>query len=80
MDEHTAALDPKMANLIMELTEKIVRQKGLTTLMITHNLAHALQYGDRLIILKDGRILQELSRSEKEKLKPVDLVNLFEEI
>lgn len=78
LDEHTAALDPKMANLIMELTERIVRQKGLTTLMITHNLSHALQYGDRLMILKDGKVFQELSLTEKQKLTPVDLVNLFE--
>lgn len=80
LDEHTAALDPKMADKVMEMTETIVRQSQLTTLMITHNMSHALKYGDRTILLHDGKILKELSREEKALLKPCDLAAIFDEI
>jgi len=57
LDEHTAALDPKTSNEIIDLTNKIVRQKNITTLMITHNLKHAISYGDRLIMLHKGEVI-----------------------
>lgn len=79
LDEITAALDPKMANLVMKIADKIVRDSKRTTLMITHNMSHALQYGDRTLLLKDGQIIREFSKETKERLKPVDLAAIFSE-
>ena len=78
LDEITAALDPKMANVIMKLTSKIVREYKRTTLMITHNMAHALQYGDRTILLQQGKIIKEFTAEQKKNLHPTDLAALFE--
>lgn len=77
LDEHTAALDPKTAARVMELTEKIVNETKLTTLMITHNMRDAIQYGDRLIMLHDGRIILDISGEEKQKLTVAELLEMF---
>ena len=80
LDEHTAALDPKTADLIMELTDRIVREKGLTALMVTHNLRYAAEYGDRLIMMHEGRDVLDLSGAEKERTGVELLLSKFNEI
>ena len=77
LDEHTAALDPKTAAKVMQLTDKIVRENKLTTLMITHNMRDAIEYGSRLIMLHNGRIILDISGEEKKKLTVSDLLTLF---
>lgn len=79
LDEHTAALDPKTAKKVLELTNKIVREKQLTTLMVTHNMRDALEYGDRLIMFHNGHIIHDFSRKEKDKLTAGDLLRFFDE-
>jgi putative ABC transport system ATP-binding protein len=66
LDEHTAALDPKVAATIMALTEAIVVERGLTTLMVTHNMDLALRYGDRLIMMHAGRIVLDIDRAQRD--------------
>lgn len=80
LDEHTASLDPKTSETIMELTNKIVQEKGLTTLMVTHNLRYAVEYGNRLIMMNKGAAVIDAADSEKEKLGISDLVKVFSEI
>ena len=77
LDEHTAALDPKTAKIVLELTNKIVTQNKLTTLMITHNMRDALKYGNRLLMLNNGRIVLDVSGEEKQKLTLEDLLRKF---
>ena len=79
LDEHTAALDPKTAKKVLELTDKIVRENQMTTLMITHNMKDALTYGDRLIMFHSGHIILDVSGEKKAKLKVDDLLKLFDE-
>ena len=78
LDEHTAALDPKTAAKVLALTEKIVTREHLTTLMITHNMRDALRYGNRLIMLYNGRIIIDISGQEKQNLDVSDLLKMFE--
>ena len=78
LDEHTAALDPKTSNEVIELTNKIVREKNITTLMVTHNLKHALQYGDRLIMLHKGEVVLDVKGKEKEQLTVEEILEKFE--
>lgn len=78
LDEHTAALDPKTAAKVLALTEKIVNRDHLTTLMITHNMRDALAYGNRLIMLHNGRVLIDVEGEEKAKLTVPDLMKMFE--
>lgn len=80
LDEHTAALDPKTAETIMELTDKIVREKKLTTLMVTHNLRYALSYGDRLLMLHQGKAVLDASGLDKQQVSMDDLLKLFNQI
>lgn len=80
LDEHTAALDPKTADLIMKLTDEIVREKHITTIMVTHNLRYAVEYGRRLLMFHQGSVVLDKSREEKEKLKIADVMELFNEI
>lgn len=80
LDEHTAALDPKTAELIMELTDKIVKEKSLTTIMVTHNLRYAVEYGNRLLMMHQGQIVMDLKGEEKENLKVEDILDRFNEI
>lgn len=80
LDEHTAALDPKTAETVMALTDRIVREKGLTTLMVTHNLRHAVEYGDRLLMMHQGHVVLDRAGEEKRNLKVEDLLSLFNAI
>lgn len=80
LDEHTAALDPKTAELIMELTDLIVREKRLTTIMVTHNLRYAVEYGNRLVMMHQGEIVVDKIGKEKEVLKVDDILDRFNEI
>ena len=77
LDEHTAALDPKTAAKVLEATQKIVEKDNLTTLMITHNMRDAITYGNRLIMMYDGRVVVDVSGEEKKKLTVEQLLNLF---
>ena len=77
LDEHTAALDPKTARQILDLTKTMVREQRLTTLMVTHNMSHALQLGNRLIMLHRGRIILDISGEEKQRLGKEDLIARF---
>ena len=78
LDEHTAALDPKTSVALMELTDEFVSKDHLTALMITHHMEDALKYGNRLIVMKEGRIIQDLNKEEKAKMKISDYYQLFE--
>ena len=80
LDEHTAALDPKTAEIIMQLTGRIVAEKKLTTLMVTHNLRYALEYGDRLIMMHEGQIVMDRAGEEKQQLRLDDILGKFNEI
>ena len=77
LDEHTAALDPKTAAKVLELTDKIVAKNHLTTLMITHNMRDAIAHGNRLIMMKDGRIILDIAGQEKRSLTVEDLLEKF---
>lgn len=77
LDEHTAALDPKTAAKVLEITQRIVESNHLTTLMITHNMRDAIAHGDRLIMLYNGRIVVDVSGEEKKKLTVSQLLDLF---
>lgn len=79
LDEHTAALDPKTAKKVLELTDEIVREQELTALMVTHNMKDAIQYGNRLIMMHEGRIIYDVAGEEKKKLQVEDLLKKFEE-
>lgn len=78
LDEHTAALDPKTSVALMELTNDFINKDHLTALMITHHMEDALKYGNRLIVMKDGKIIQDLNKDEKAKMKISDYYQLFE--
>lgn len=80
LDEHTAALDPKTAETIMELTGKIVKEKQLTTIMVTHNLRYAVEYGDRLLMMHQGRAIIDKAGEEKEAVCIDDILERFNEI
>ena len=80
LDEHTAALDPKTADLIMELTDKVVKEKHLTTIMVTHNLRYAVVYGDRLLMLHQGKAVMDYAGEEKKKIQIDDILGKFNEI
>ena len=80
LDEHTAALDPKTAELIMELTDKIVKEKNLTTIMVTHNLRYAVEYGNRLVMMHQGNAILDKKREAKDRMSVEDILSLFNEI
>lgn len=80
LDEHTAALDPKTAELIMELTGNIVKEKKLTTIMVTHNLRYAVEYGNRLIMMHQGENIFDKAGKEKTDIEVDDILKLFNEI
>ncbi|MBE5971423.1 MAG: ABC transporter ATP-binding protein [Lachnoclostridium sp.] len=79
LDEHTAALDPKTARKVLELTDEIVTEQNLTTLMVTHNMKDAIQYGNRLIMMHEGRVIYDVEGEEKKNLQVEDLLKKFEE-
>lgn len=80
LDEHTAALDPKTSEEIMKLTDRIVKEKNITTLMVTHNLRYAVEYGNRLLMFNQGDVVIDKSGKEKEDIKVDDLLKTFNEI
>ncbi len=80
LDEHTAALDPRTADFIMELTDRIVREKRITTIMVTHNLRYAVEYGNRLLMMHEGKIILDKGQKEKKALKIEDILGLFNRI
>jgi len=80
LDEHTAALDPKTAEVIMKLTDRIVREKHLTTIMVTHNLRYAVEYGNRLIMMHEGKCIIDKAGKEKEDIRIDDILEKFNAI
>ena len=78
LDEHTAALDPKTAQKVLDITERIVQENQLTTIMITHNMKDAIRYGNRLIMMSHGKVVVDVSGEEKQKLTVEDLLNMFQ--
>ncbi|MFT4146706.1 MAG: ATP-binding cassette domain-containing protein [Mobilitalea sp.] len=80
LDEHTAALDPKTADIIMELTDKVVKEKQLTTIMVTHNLRYAVEYGNRLVMMHQGNVVIDKAADEKKALIIDDILDKFNQI
>ena len=80
LDEHTAALDPKSSENVMELTEKFVREKQLTAIMVTHNLRYAVAYGDRLVMMHQGKVVKDVAGADKDACRVDDLLKIFNEI
>ena len=80
LDEHTAALDPRSADQVITLSDEVIRRDGLTTLMVTHSMAQAVAYGDRIIMMHRGRVVHDFRGAEKRRLRPEDLIDRFDEI
>lgn len=80
LDEHTAALDPKTAEIIMEMTDKVVKEKKLTTMMVTHNLRYAVEYGNRLLMMDRGNIIMDLNAEKKAQTSIDDILSVFNKI
>lgn len=80
LDEHTAALDPKTAETVMQITGRVVAEKGVTTLMVTHNLRYAVEYGDRLLMMHEGRVVLDKAGDDKRGVVVEDLLALFNAI
>ena len=80
LDEHTAALDPKTAEIVMELTDKIVKEKQVTTMMVTHNLRYAVEYGNRLLMMHQGNVVLDKKGEEKAAMETDDILTMFNEI
>ena len=77
LDEHTAALDPKTAKKVLDITQKIVAENNLTTIMITHNMKDAIRIGNRLIMMNNGKIIYDVSGEEKKNLTTAQLLEKF---
>lgn len=80
LDEHTAALDPKTAEIIMRLTDRVVREKRLTAMMVTHNLRYAVEYGDRLLMMDRGHVVLDRAGTEKQRTSVEDILGMFNQI
>ncbi|MGN0174329.1 MAG: ABC transporter ATP-binding protein [Acutalibacteraceae bacterium] len=80
LDEHTAALDPKTAEVIMELTDKVIKEKNLTAMMVTHNLRYAVEYGNRLLMMDKGKAIMDKDENEKKATSMDDILKVFNEI
>lgn len=80
LDEHTAALDPKTADKVLNLTQELIDKNHITTLMITHNMKDAIRMGNRLIMMHDGKVIYDVSGDEKKNLTVADLLKKFEEV
>ncbi len=80
LDEHTAALDPKTAAKVLEISDKIIQEHHLTAMMVTHNMKDAIAHGNRLIMMHEGRVIYDVSGEEKKKLHVSDLLAKFEEV
>lgn len=77
LDEHTAALDPKTAAKVLELSDKLIKENNLTALMVTHNMQNAIEYGNRLIMMHDGKVMIDIKGEEKKKLTVKELIDMF---
>lgn len=77
LDEHTAALDPKTAKKVMDITREIIEENNMTCIMITHNIEHALQYGDRMLVMSEGKIMKELEKEEKQTMTIEDVLQVY---
>ena len=77
LDEHTAALDPKTAEKVLNLTRKLIKENNLTAMMVTHNMKDALQYGNRTIMLHEGKIIIDIDREMKARMTVEDLLKMF---
>ena len=80
LDEHTAALDPKTAEIIMELTDQVVKEKIVTTIMVTHNLRYAVEYGNRLIMMHEGKAILDKADEEKKSINAEEIMGIFNKI
>lgn len=80
LDEHTAALDPKSSDIVMELTRRVVEERKITTLMVTHNLRYAVDYGSRTLMMHDGKAVLDVSGAERENKTTDDILKIFNEI
>ena len=80
LDEHTAALDPSMADFVMKLTEKVIRKNKLTTLMVTHSMRQALDYGERTFMLHGGKIVLDVHAEKRRGLDVGDLIDMFQKV
>ena len=80
LDEHTAALDPKSADQVIQLSDEVIKRDRLTTLMVTHSMQQAVSLGDRLIMMHRGRIAHDFRGADKQRLRPEDLIDLFDQI
>jgi putative ABC transport system ATP-binding protein len=80
LDEHTAALDPKNAAMVLQLTDKFISERKLTAMMITHNMSHAIQYGNRILMMHKGEIVLDISGDEKKSLTVEGLVKKFYDV
>lgn len=80
LDEHTAALDPKTAEIIMELTDRVVREKKVTTIMVTHNLRYAVEYGTRLLMMHEGKVILDKAGAQKKQLDTEEIMGIFNRI
>ncbi len=80
LDEHTAALDPKTADKVLQLSDRFVKEGNLTTLMVTHNMRHAIEHGNRLIMMHEGRVILDIKGEEKQQLTVEDLLKRFGQV
>ena len=80
LDEHTAALDPKTAAKVLEISDKIIQEHNLTAMMVTHNMKDAIAHGNRLIMMHEGKVIYDVAGEEKKKLHVSDLLAKFEEV
>ena len=80
LDEHTAALDPKTAEIIMQLTDQVVREKKVTTIMVTHNLRYAVEYGSRLLMMHEGKVILDKTGEEKKNVDTEEIMKIFNQI
>ncbi|NLZ71438.1 MAG: ABC transporter ATP-binding protein [Clostridiaceae bacterium] len=80
LDEHTAALDPKTADIVLKLTDQIIQKQELTAMMVTHNMQDAIDHGNRLVMMDAGKIIYDVRGEEKKQLKVQDLLNLFQSL
>lgn len=80
LDEHTAALDPKSAEQVLRLTSEVIQRDSLTTLMVTHSMQQAVNFGDRIVMMHEGKIVHDIRGAEKQSLRPEDLIARFEDL
>ena len=80
LDEHTAALDPKSSERIMQLTDRLIRESGITALMVTHNLRFAIEYGNRLVMMHQGQVVLDKAGEDKKNASVDDLLTVFNSI